>query len=86
MVVLKPSGEVIVGNAVEEIRRLGPACFRNWQEAAELVDRNFLLAEDFDERSKRSLTDPLRRLKYKLDKKAAAKNKDGEEEEGEVSP
>lgn len=86
VVVLKPSGEVIVGNAVEEIQRLGPACFQNWQEAAELVDQNFLLAEDFDERSKRSLTDPLRRLKYKLDKKAAAKNKDGEEEEGEASP
>ncbi|NWR63168.1 NXNL1 protein, partial [Bucorvus abyssinicus] len=85
VVVLKPNGEVIVGNAVEEIRRLGPACFRNWQEAAELVDRNFLLAEDFDERSRRSLTDPIRRLKYKLDKKAA-KNKKGEEEEGEGSP
>ncbi|NWI11771.1 NXNL1 protein, partial [Crypturellus soui] len=77
VVVLKPNGEVIAGNAVEEIRRLGPACFRNWQEAAELVDRNFRLAEDFDEVASRSVTDPLRRLKYKLSKE------EGEEEEGE---
>ncbi|NXG77941.1 NXNL1 protein, partial [Baryphthengus martii] len=79
VVVLKPNGEVIVGNAVEEIQRMGPACFRNWQEAAELVDRNFRLAEDFDERSGRSFTDPIRRLKYKLDKKKKKKTKEGEE-------
>uniref|UniRef100_A0A8V5GUR1 Uncharacterized protein n=1 Tax=Melopsittacus undulatus TaxID=13146 RepID=A0A8V5GUR1_MELUD len=65
VVVLKPNGEVIVGNAVEEIRSMGPACFQSWQEAAELVDRNFLLAEDWDKRSRRSITDPIRRLKYK---------------------
>ncbi|NXJ86321.1 NXNL1 protein, partial [Trogon melanurus] len=82
VVVLKPNGDVIVGNAVEEIRRLGPACFRNWQEAAELVERNFRLAEDFDDPARRSLTDPIRRLKYKLDKK---KKKEGREEEGEES-
>ncbi|XP_074021267.1 nucleoredoxin-like protein 1 [Numenius arquata] len=76
VVVLKPTGEVILGNAVEEIRRLGPACFRNWQEAAELVDRNFLLAEDFQEWSRRSITDPLRRLKYRVEK-----TKEEEEEE-----
>ncbi|XP_065520790.1 nucleoredoxin-like protein 1 [Lathamus discolor] len=80
VVVLKPNGEVIVGNAVEEIRSMGPACFRNWQEAAELVDRNFLLAEDSDKRSRRSITDPIRRLKYKLDKKMEAKNKERKEE------
>ncbi|NXH13756.1 NXNL1 protein, partial [Bucco capensis] len=62
LVVLKPNGEVIVGNAVEEIQKLGPACFQNWQEAAELVDRNFLLAEEWDEQSRRSITDPIRRL------------------------
>ncbi|TFJ96817.1 trypsin [Platysternon megacephalum] len=73
VVVLKPSGEVIAGNAVEEIRCLGTACFRNWQEAAELVDRSFLLAEDFDDLAKRSITDPIRRLKYKLDKKTRKK-------------
>ncbi|KFO69238.1 nucleoredoxin-like protein 1 [Cuculus canorus] len=82
VVVLKPSGDVIVGNAVEEIQRVGPACFRNWQEAAELVDRNFLLAEDPEDWTRRSITDPLRRLKYKVDKK---KNKEREEESDEVS-
>ncbi|XP_009876041.1 PREDICTED: nucleoredoxin-like protein 1, partial [Apaloderma vittatum] len=81
VVVLKPNGDVITGNAVEEIRRLGPACFRNWQEAAELVERNFRLAEDFDDWARRSLTDPIRRLKYKLDKKK--KEEEGGEEEGE---
>ncbi|NXT51049.1 NXNL1 protein, partial [Pluvianellus socialis] len=84
VVVLKPNGDVILGNAVEEIRRMGPACFRNWQEAAELVDRNFLLAEDFEEWSRRSVTDPIRRLKYKLEKKSQ-KNK-GRKEEAEESP
>ncbi|KAM6289215.1 nucleoredoxin-like protein 1 [Aegotheles albertisi] len=78
VVVLKPNGEVIVENAVEEIQRLGPACFRNWQEAAELVDRNFLLAEDFEDWTMRSITDPIRRLKYKVDKKMEAK-REGEE-------
>ncbi|NXE57024.1 NXNL1 protein, partial [Casuarius casuarius] len=82
VVVLKPNGEVIVGNAVEEIRRMGPACFRNWQEAAELVDRNFLLAEDFDDLARRSITDPIRRLKYKLNKKTKNEEK---KEEGEES-
>ncbi|NXY89147.1 NXNL1 protein, partial [Alcedo cyanopectus] len=86
VVVLKPSGEVIVGDAVEEIRRRGPSCFQGWREAAELIDRNFRLAEDFDERSRRSFTDPLRRLKYKLDKKKEAKGQaEEEEEEGEAS-
>uniref|UniRef100_A0A672UZP6 Nucleoredoxin like 1 n=1 Tax=Strigops habroptila TaxID=2489341 RepID=A0A672UZP6_STRHB len=80
VVVLKPNGEVIVGNAVEEIQSMGPTCFRNWQEAAELVDRNFLLAEDFDKWSRRSITEPIRRLKYKLDKKMEAKNKERKEE------
>ncbi|NWX12294.1 NXNL1 protein, partial [Aegotheles bennettii] len=80
VVVLKPNGEVIIENAVEEIQRMGPACFRNWQEAAELVDRNFLLAEDFEDWTMRSITDPIRRLKYKVDKKTEAKRR---EEEGE---
>ncbi|NXL38955.1 NXNL1 protein, partial [Glaucidium brasilianum] len=85
VVVLKPNGEVIARNAVEEIQRLGPACFRNWQEAAELVDRNFLLAEDFDEWTRRSITDPIRRLKYKLDKKMEEKNEERREEGEEAS-
>ncbi|NXW39029.1 NXNL1 protein, partial [Phaetusa simplex] len=85
VVVLRPDGKVIVGNAVDEIRRMGPACFRNWQEAAELVDRNFLLAEDFDELSRRSITDPFRRLKYKVEKTPEEKKK-GRKEDGEESP
>ncbi|NXV20115.1 NXNL1 protein, partial [Cepphus grylle] len=85
VVVLRPNGEVIVGNAVDEIRRVGPACFRNWQEAAELVDRNFLLAEDFDEWSRRSVTDPFRRLKYKVEKTPEEKKKE-RKEDGEESP
>ncbi|XP_054039491.1 nucleoredoxin-like protein 1 [Rissa tridactyla] len=85
VVVLRPDGEVIVGNAVDEIQRVGPACFRNWQEAAELVDRNFLLAEDFDELSRRSITDPFRRLKYKVEKTPEEKKK-GRKEDGEESP
>uniref|UniRef100_A0A8C3J998 Nucleoredoxin like 1 n=1 Tax=Calidris pygmaea TaxID=425635 RepID=A0A8C3J998_9CHAR len=83
VVVLKPTGEVILANAVEEIRRLGPSCFRNWQEAAELVDRNFRLAEDFDQRSPKSITDPLRRLKYRVEK---TKEEEEEEEKEEESP
>ncbi|NXS08510.1 NXNL1 protein, partial [Neodrepanis coruscans] len=68
VVVLTPTGKVLVANAVEEIRQRGPSCFRNWQEAAELLDRDFRPAEDSENFSRRSLTDPLRRLKYKLDK------------------
>ncbi|XP_032533492.1 nucleoredoxin-like protein 1 [Chiroxiphia lanceolata] len=83
VVVLKPSGDVLVANAVEEIQRMGPKCFQNWQEAAEILDRNFRLAEDFDNHSRRSLTHPLRRLKYKLDKD---KDREEGEEEGEEDP
>ncbi|NXX21718.1 NXNL1 protein, partial [Podargus strigoides] len=83
VVVLKPNGDVIVGNAVEEIQSLGPACFPNWQEAAELIDRNFLLAEDFEDWTWRSITDPIRRLKYKVEKKTETKER---VEEGEGSP
>ena len=39
VVVLKPSGDVLTLDAADEIRRLGPACFANWQEAAEVLDR-----------------------------------------------
>uniref|UniRef100_A0A8D2JDH8 Nucleoredoxin like 1 n=1 Tax=Varanus komodoensis TaxID=61221 RepID=A0A8D2JDH8_VARKO len=77
VVVLKPNGEVIVANAVEEIKQTGPACFKNWQEAADLVERNFLLAQDFDNVALRSVTDPICRFKYKLAKKKRKKrNKD----------
>ncbi|NXN09342.1 NXNL1 protein, partial [Indicator maculatus] len=84
VVVLTPSGEVLVPNAVQEIRSLGPAAFGAWREAAELLDRNFRLAEDWEERGRRSLTEPLRRLRYKLRKeprKKKASKGEGEEEE-----
>ncbi|KAK6469088.1 nucleoredoxin-like protein 1 [Huso huso] len=82
VVVLRPDGTVLSLNAVEEISRLGGACFKNWQEAAMLIDRSFMLAEDFDDKPTRSVTEPLRRLRYKLDKKKKKKGQ-GEEEKGE---
>ena len=85
VVVLKPNGDVIVGNAVDEITSMGPACFQNWQEAAELVDRNFRLAEDFDECARRSITDPLRRLKYKLGKGEEPRSEEQKEDGDESS-
>lgn len=81
---MKPNGEVIDHNAVEEIKQLGTACFKNWQEAADLVDRNFLLSEDFEDVTLRSITDPIRRFKYKLPKnKRKMRSRDGDK--GEVS-
>nr|XP_017495580.2 nucleoredoxin-like protein 1 [Manis javanica] len=70
VVVLKPGGDVLTHDAAEEIRRLGPACFANWQEAAEVLDRSFLQPEDLDEPPPRSLTEPLRRCKYRVDRTA----------------
>lgn len=66
VVVLKPDGDVLTHDAAEEIQRLGPACFANWQEAAEILDRSFLPPEDLDEPPPRSLTEPLRRCKYRV--------------------
>uniref|UniRef100_A0A8C9V7H1 Nucleoredoxin like 1 n=1 Tax=Scleropages formosus TaxID=113540 RepID=A0A8C9V7H1_SCLFO len=65
VVVLRPDASMLSPNAVAEICTLGPDCFRNWQEGAELIDRNFMMAEEFDDTKMRSMTDPLRRLKYK---------------------
>uniref|UniRef100_A0A3Q3ILX7 Thioredoxin-like fold domain-containing protein n=1 Tax=Monopterus albus TaxID=43700 RepID=A0A3Q3ILX7_MONAL len=65
VVVLRPDCSVVIPNAVEEILRLGPSCYYNWREAAELIDRNFMIHEDFEEKSMCSFTDPVRRLKYK---------------------
>ncbi|XP_026940436.1 nucleoredoxin-like protein 1 [Sagmatias obliquidens] len=67
VVVLKPNGDVLTLDAADEIRRLGPACFANWQEASEVLDRSFLLPEDLDDPAPRSLTEPLRRRKYRVD-------------------
>lgn len=73
VVVLKPGGDVLTRDATDEIRRLGPACFANWQEAAELLDRSFLQPEDLDDPAPRSLTEPLRRCKYRVDRTARGK-------------
>ncbi|KAM4747328.1 nucleoredoxin-like protein 1 [Rhinophrynus dorsalis] len=86
LVVLKPSGQVISPNAVDEVVRLGPPCFQNWQEASEIIDRNFLLPEFCDDRAPRSVSDPIRRLKYKVEsanKKKERSYGDDEEEGGE---
>ncbi|XP_037673826.1 nucleoredoxin-like protein 1 [Choloepus didactylus] len=66
VVVLTPAGDVLTRDAADEIRRLGPACFANWQEAAELLDRSFLQPEDPGDPAPRSLTEPLRRRKYRV--------------------
>ncbi|XP_053275215.1 nucleoredoxin-like protein 1 [Pleuronectes platessa] len=75
VVVLRPDCSILAANAVEEILGLGLHCFRNWQEAAELIDRNFMMSEDFEGKSMRSLSDPLRRLKYKVEDEKKKKKK-----------
>ncbi|XP_029919324.1 nucleoredoxin-like protein 1 [Myripristis murdjan] len=79
VVVLRPDCSILIPNAVEEICRLGPDCYRNWQEASELIDRNFLINEEFDEKAGRSFTDVVRRQKYKVEdeKKKKKKKKKG---------
>lgn len=67
VVVLKPGGDVLTRDATDEIQRLGPTCFANWLEAAEVLDRSFLQPEDLDDPAPRSLTEPLRRRKYRVD-------------------
>lgn len=75
VVVLRPDCSILIPNAVEEILRLGPDCYRNWQEAAELIDRNFMISEDFQDKSMRSFSDPVRRLKYKVEDEKKKKQK-----------
>ncbi|XP_042340427.1 nucleoredoxin-like protein 1 [Plectropomus leopardus] len=78
VVVLRPDCSILIPNAVQEILCLGPGCYRNWQEAAELIDRNFMISEDFEGKSMRSFSDPVRRLKYKVeDEKKKKKKKKG---------
>ncbi|XP_061588083.1 nucleoredoxin-like protein 1 [Cololabis saira] len=67
VVVLRPDGSVISPNAWQDISHLGTDCFRNWQESAELIERTFVLNEEFDDLNLRSATDPVRRLKYKTE-------------------
>ncbi|KAJ0033210.1 hypothetical protein NQD34_000317 [Periophthalmus magnuspinnatus] len=69
VVVLRPDSSVLIPNAVGEILHLGPDCYKNWQEAAEIIDRNFMISDDISDKSMRSLTDPMRRLKYKVENK-----------------
>ncbi|XP_077462440.1 nucleoredoxin-like protein 1 [Stigmatopora argus] len=80
VVVLRPDCSVLMPNAVNEILCLGPGCYRNWQEAAELIDRNFMIAENFQEMSMRNFTDPLRRLKYKVEHNKKRNKKSGRED------
>ncbi|KAM9363634.1 nucleoredoxin-like protein 1 [Symphorus nematophorus] len=75
VVVLRPDCSILIPNAVEEIVHLGPECYHNWQEAAELIDRNFMISEDFEQKSMRSWSDPVRRLKYKVEDERKKKKK-----------
>ncbi|KAJ8001459.1 hypothetical protein DPEC_G00169720 [Dallia pectoralis] len=68
VVVLRPDCSVLSPNAVAEISSHGIDCYRNWQEGAELIDRNFMMNEEYDDTRLRSVTDPIRRLKYKVEK------------------
>ncbi|XP_066449326.1 nucleoredoxin-like protein 1 isoform X1 [Eleutherodactylus coqui] len=88
LVVLKPSGEILSPNAVDEVTRLGPPCFKNWQEVSDIIDRSFLLPEFSDSTASRSFTDPIRRIKYKLeeeddddDKKKKKKERPGRDDD-----
>lgn len=65
VVVLRPDCSVLSPNAVNDICHHGSECFRSWQESAELIERTFMLNEEFDDLNLRSATDPVRRLKYK---------------------
>ncbi|MEQ2310794.1 Nucleoredoxin-like protein 1 [Ameca splendens] len=75
VVVLRPDCSILIPNAVEEIIQMGPDCYHNWLEAAELIDRNFLMKEDFESKSMRSFSDPVRRLKYKVEDEKKKKKK-----------
>ncbi|XP_017281089.1 nucleoredoxin-like protein 1 [Kryptolebias marmoratus] len=89
VIVLRPDCSVLSPNAVQEISHLGTDCFLNWQESAELIERTFMLNEDFDDPNLRSATDPVRRLKYKTEDDKRKKRwwkfwekvKDGKDEE-----
>ncbi|XP_063786300.1 nucleoredoxin-like protein 1 [Pseudophryne corroboree] len=81
LVVLKPSGQVISPNAVDEVARLGTPCFKNWQEVSEIIDRSFLQAEFCDTTASRSLSDPIRRIKYKVEDTKKKKERAGGDEE-----
>lgn len=75
VVVLRPDCSILIPNAVDEILHFGTDCYKNWQEAAEIIDRSFMISDDISEKSMRSLTDPVRRLKYKVENKKKRKKK-----------
>ncbi|KAL2086345.1 hypothetical protein ACEWY4_017404 [Coilia grayii] len=75
VVVVRPDCSVLLANAVAEISALGTDCYRNWQEASDIIDRNFELHEEFDENRTRSWTDPFRRVKYKVEEDEEKKEK-----------
>ncbi|XP_021401795.2 nucleoredoxin-like protein 1 [Lonchura striata] len=81
VVVLAPSGAVLVRDAVPEIRDLGPACFHNWRQAAELLDRNFQERQEPAGSAPRSLTGLLRRRKYRPERRRGHQEEEEEEEE-----
>ena len=91
VVVLRPDGSILSPNAVQDICRFGSDCFSNWQESAELIERSFMLNEEFDNLNLRTATDPVKRLKYKTEDdkrkkrwwKLWVKGKDGNQEEEE---
>uniref|UniRef100_A0A8C5GHC7 Nucleoredoxin-like protein 1 n=1 Tax=Gouania willdenowi TaxID=441366 RepID=A0A8C5GHC7_GOUWI len=56
VVVLRPDSSVLSSNAVQDICCLGLDCFYNWQESAELIERSFMLNEEFDNLNMRSPT------------------------------
>lgn len=82
VVVLRPDCTVLSPNAVTEICSLGTNCYQNWQEAAELIDRNFLMNEEYDESKRRSFTDAIRRQKYKVEDKKKEEKKKKEQDGG----
>lgn len=82
VVVLRPDCSILIGNAVEEILELGTDCYRNWQEASELIDRSFMISDDFEQKSMRSFTDPVRRLKYKVEDERKKKKKEKRKNRG----
>ncbi|XP_026159172.1 nucleoredoxin-like protein 1 isoform X2 [Mastacembelus armatus] len=93
VVVIRPDCSVLSPNAVPEICHFGSDCFCNWQESAELIERSFMLNEEFENLNLRSATDPVRRLKYKAEddkrkkrwwklwEKGKGENEDQEEED-----
>ncbi|XP_034044252.1 nucleoredoxin-like protein 1 [Thalassophryne amazonica] len=67
VVVLRPDCSILCPNAVQDICHFGSDCFYNWQDSAALIERSFMLNEEFDDLNLRSATDPVRRLKYKTE-------------------